>query len=134
MWRVSSRSKTTRSPSIRPGAIVNRRRALIGRRGPRVAPAQPAGEEARATFGLTQGVSSGPAELEGRPAVHGPGGPRRKAVRPQRGAEAGRLAVEQAAQDEPAPRRSEEHTSELQSLAYLVCRLLLEKKNASKRT
>src|SRR2546423_10865040 len=36
---------------------------------------------------------------------------------------------------EPGPRaalhdvlRSEEHTSELQSLAYLVCRLLLEKK------
>src|SRR5256714_11111363 len=29
----------------------------------------------------------------------------------------------------PAPdSRSEEHTSELQSLAYLVCRLLLEKK------
>src|SRR5229473_2802352 len=28
-----------------------------------------------------------------------------------------------------AGRRSEEHTSELQSLAYLVCRLLLEKKN-----
>src|SRR2546425_9253028 len=28
----------------------------------------------------------------------------------------------------PANRRSEEHTSELQSLAYLVCRLLLEKK------
>src|SRR2546425_8777592 len=26
------------------------------------------------------------------------------------------------------PARSEEHTSELQSLAYLVCRLLLEKK------
>src|SRR2546425_8042011 len=30
------------------------------------------------------------------------------------------------------PHRSEEHTSELQSLAYLVCRLLLEKKK--KRT
>src|SRR5687767_15550146 len=29
--------------------------------------------------------------------------------------------------------RSEEHTSELQSLAYLVCRLLLEKKKQSKR-
>src|SRR2546425_7189531 len=29
---------------------------------------------------------------------------------------------------EPAKTRSEEHTSELQSLAYLVCRLLLEKK------
>src|SRR3989441_9629814 len=28
-----------------------------------------------------------------------------------------------------SPTRSEEHTSELQSLAYLVCRLLLEKKN-----
>src|SRR2546425_8242392 len=27
--------------------------------------------------------------------------------------------------------RSEEHTSELQSLAYLVCRLLLEKKNVA---
>src|SRR5205823_8953332 len=30
--------------------------------------------------------------------------------------------------------RSEEHTSELQSLAYLVCRLLLEKKNAWTQT
>src|SRR5205823_14830807 len=29
----------------------------------------------------------------------------------------------------PRSSRSEEHTSELQSLAYLVCRLLLEKKN-----
>src|SRR2546425_7065282 len=30
--------------------------------------------------------------------------------------------------------RSEEHTSELQSLAYLVCRLLLEKKNNKVRS
>src|SRR5205823_12175110 len=30
--------------------------------------------------------------------------------------------------NESLNRRSEEHTSELQSLAYLVCRLLLEKK------
>src|SRR2546425_6951244 len=30
--------------------------------------------------------------------------------------------------------RSEEHTSELQSLAYLVCRLLLEKKKKSKNS
>src|SRR3989441_5870946 len=30
--------------------------------------------------------------------------------------------------DFEVPTRSEEHTSELQSLAYLVCRLLLEKK------
>src|SRR2546425_9107823 len=31
-------------------------------------------------------------------------------------------------------KRSEEHTSELQSLAYLVCRLLLEKKKKEKYT
>src|SRR3712207_8216629 len=31
----------------------------------------------------------------------------------------------------PALRRSEEHTSELQSRQYLVCRLLLEKKKPS---
>src|SRR5205823_11137750 len=31
-------------------------------------------------------------------------------------------------QDQKLRPRSEEHTSELQSLAYLVCRLLLEKK------
>src|SRR5205823_14346154 len=30
--------------------------------------------------------------------------------------------------------RSEEHTSELQSLAYLVCRLLLEKKKKKRKT
>src|SRR2546425_2487456 len=51
--------------------------------------------------------------------------------------EADRLRRPRAAQDGvrirraavTAPRRrSEEHTSELQSLAYLVCRLLLEKK------
>src|SRR2546425_12680691 len=43
-----------------------------------------------------------------------------------------RALVGRGAQDPaPLPRagwRSEEHTSELQSLAYLVCRLLLEKK------
>src|SRR5205823_11840207 len=32
------------------------------------------------------------------------------------------------------PSRSEEHTSELQSLAYLVCRLLLEKKKKNNTT
>src|SRR2546425_4287325 len=35
--------------------------------------------------------------------------------------------------DEPEAIRSEEHTSELQSLAYLVCRLLLEKKKKEKK-
>src|SRR3989441_8252298 len=33
----------------------------------------------------------------------------------------------------PLSSRSEEHTSELQSLAYLVCRLLLEKKKKNRR-
>src|SRR2546425_7261732 len=33
----------------------------------------------------------------------------------------------------PETERSEEHTSELQSLAYLVCRLLLEKKKKNKQ-
>src|SRR3712207_8671043 len=33
-----------------------------------------------------------------------------------------------ACRHRPPPRRSEEHTSELQSRQYLVCRLLLEKK------
>src|SRR2546425_13351101 len=33
-----------------------------------------------------------------------------------------------------ASMRSEEHTSELQSLAYLVCRLLLEKKKGTARS
>src|SRR2546423_8439348 len=39
-----------------------------------------------------------------------------------------RTAIRQGAQSVTCT-RSEEHTSELQSLAYLVCRLLLEKKN-----
>src|SRR3712207_9377000 len=35
--------------------------------------------------------------------------------------------------DDNKPVRSEEHTSELQSRQYLVCRLLLEKKKITKR-
>src|SRR3989441_10452098 len=53
----------------------------------------------------------------------------------RRGGEQGRVAQgsaqvghEPTRQIHPQPPRSEEHTSELQSLAYLVCRLLLEKK------
>src|SRR5438309_3577623 len=41
-----------------------------------------------------------------------------------------RPAVDQHEEDQ-LERRSEEHTSELQSQFHLVCRLLLEKKNAS---
>src|SRR2546425_5698529 len=38
------------------------------------------------------------------------------------------LADESSSNGNGTAQRSEEHTSELQSLAYLVCRLLLEKK------
>src|SRR2546425_5722653 len=38
------------------------------------------------------------------------------------------------AEDRRPRERSEEHTSELQSLAYLVCRLLLEKKKKITQT
>src|SRR5258706_7876008 len=44
----------------------------------------------------------------------------------QPGSALSRFASTQPA--DPAPTRSEEHTSELQSLTNLVCRLLLEKK------
>src|SRR3712207_7553724 len=40
----------------------------------------------------------------------------------------GRAAVEDPLSGKLSYRRSEEHTSELQSRQYLVCRLLLEKK------
>src|SRR2546425_2445353 len=40
----------------------------------------------------------------------------------------GLIVFEPVDDEDPAALRSEEHTSELQSLAYLVCRLLLEKK------
>src|SRR2546425_5015065 len=40
----------------------------------------------------------------------------------------GRRGAQHAVKLRPVGVRSEEHTSELQSLAYLVCRLLLEKK------
>src|SRR2546425_9700631 len=59
---------------------------------------------------LERSASRHPARPELRPGVGARRGPARRGVRRVR------------------ERRSEEHTSELQSLAYLVCRLLLEKK------
>src|SRR2546425_1517086 len=47
----------------------------------------------------------------------------RRASQSLRGRRSARTTIPSATR-----RRSEEHTSELQSLAYLVCRLLLEKK------
>src|SRR2546425_5885023 len=51
--------------------------------------------------------------------------PLKSKVKPVRAARPKPLVKKKAA-------RSEEHTSELQSLAYLVCRLLLEKKKKNK--
>src|SRR5436853_2801460 len=58
----------------------------------------------------------------GRPAGGGAAGPERRTTG-RGGAWAGSLS-----QGPCDPSRSEEHTSELQSLRHLVCRLLLEKK------
>src|SRR5687767_15819398 len=44
------------------------------------------------------------------------------------------VVLENRSREYVEARRSEEHTSELQSLAYLVCRLLLEKKKKQKNT
>src|SRR3712207_8841775 len=43
-----------------------------------------------------------------------------------------RRVLRRAGDQQPAGARSEEHTSELQSRQYLVCRLLLEKKKKTK--
>src|SRR3712207_8868703 len=51
---------------------------------------------------------------------------------PQRGDERLERAVGRRHADLVPPPRSEEHTSELQSRQYLVCRLLLEKKNLTR--
>src|SRR3712207_8967993 len=57
------------------------------------------------------------------------GPPREQAATPPHSNPPGRRGT--AALGVPAPRaRSEEHTSELQSRQYLVCRLLLEKKKS----
>src|SRR5262249_57828050 len=57
------------------------------------------------------------------------------ATRQLRGRRATQSGCPHSWRGHPAPRgaRSEEHTSELQSLTNLVCRLLLEKKNTHTR-
>src|SRR2546425_6637352 len=50
------------------------------------------------------------------------------------GLEAALKAILQEVRAALIEKRSEEHTSELQSLAYLVCRLLLEKKKTYNET
>src|SRR3712207_8904705 len=70
-------------------------------------------------------------KTRGRP--HGPLAPRsaerRHRLRPRR-LPSRRRGLGAAGGSPPTIRRSEEHTSELQSRQYLVCRLLLEKKKS----
>src|SRR2546425_2700270 len=74
-----------------------------------------------ATLKVTSWTSSSVVIRFDLPARPGPGS--------ARGRRGGAPRPTPTAATPPAGPRSEEHTSELQSLAYLVCRLLLEKKN-----
>src|SRR5947209_20352933 len=65
---------------------------------------------------------------QGRRLCPGPGGPGVGAGRVGERRDPGRAAGRPEAGSGGAGGRSEEHTSELQSRQYLVCRLLLEKK------
>src|SRR5262249_58074828 len=56
-------------------------------------------------------------------------GPHEQVVVPERGSKILKISQIDYRGFEQPVRRSEEHTSELQSLTNLVCRLLLEKKN-----
>src|SRR3712207_7782384 len=78
----------------------------------------------RSRVGRARGGRRGPGDLRGRRA----GARDSRSVDPPAD---GGGAVEPAA---VRVRRSEEHTSELQSRQYLVCRLLLEKKNKHYKT
>src|SRR3712207_7283955 len=82
--------------------------------------------------GGARGAARGRAQLGPRRAPAGGRLPRRAASR-ARGLRARRGGVEIRAADR-ARSRSEEHTSELQSRQYLVCRLLLEKKKKKNKT
>src|SRR5688572_31181966 len=77
-------------------------------------------------------------DVGGDPVARAHGLPRRRTGEPQAGRRGqsprllgalGRLGAERAGVGGRWLRRSEEHTSELQSQSNLVCRLLLEKKN-----
>src|SRR5205823_12608918 len=59
--------------------------------------------------------------------------PGRPSPRQRRSADLRRPEPHRAVRRPEGRDRSEEHTSELQSLAYLVCRLLLEKKKKKKK-
>src|SRR2546422_2886219 len=97
------RSRARPPARVRPRRAPPRRRRAL--RGPRGAP--------RATRAPFAAAALAGAPPRGSPAPSDPAA-RRRLLRPRPGP--------------PRARRSEEHTSELQSRLHLVCRLLLEKK------
>src|SRR5688572_31343992 len=68
-------------------------------------------------------------ELQGEPELRAEDGEREPKMRGEAQVRDARIVDQAALHHVPAERRSEEHTSELQSQSNLVCRLLLEKKN-----
>src|SRR3989441_9748076 len=104
------------TPGLKASAIL-RRVEELAQRTPQ--------ELSRRNF-LQLGALAGAASLTGARPVRSP----RAEISPQGDLTAATVAELQAAMTAGSGRasRSEEHTSELQSLAYLVCRLLLEKK------
>src|SRR2546425_5510731 len=84
---------------------------------------RPSGEITRTTWPSRRSVSAVAVSVVTTPLVWGAQASVAIAILTRRPQPVPRRAV--------VPDRSEEHTSELQSLAYLVCRLLLEKKKKS---
>src|SRR3712207_7413404 len=72
-------------------------------------------------------ATSAAAPARSATASKGVSGPRPGLYRPRR------VGIQLACWFRPTTARSEEHTSELQSRQYLVCRLLLEKKKNTKK-
>src|SRR2546425_5052547 len=132
LFRARSRSGElhARRRALRPGRSRRRHRRLSPRARPRAErPRRALQPRARAEARATRrgGDPRVPRRRRGRAAARAV--LRRRGVRDRRRRRArsrGRDHLVDARRR--AGRRSEEHTSELQSLAYLVCRLLLEKK------
>src|SRR2546425_3872383 len=128
------RRLTTTSPGRATGAGASA--AFFLRRGfdstPAGAPLSESSLAAASAGELTPTLSGSPLKLtaELTPTCPGPVGIRsgRSRVKPTFSALAVSAIGPAISPLSAGPARSEEHTSELQSLAYLVCRLLLEKK------
>src|SRR3712207_8579869 len=79
---------------------------------------------------ITLDLVRGERRVDGEQQRRHPGGDRRG----ERGAAGRGVAPARVGGVDRGPGRSEEHTSELQSRQYLVCRLLLEKKKKTTST